>query len=296
MPTQKPNALSGIPPEAPESPAARERSHDRRKYLASRTAMLVGVGALGTPLAILLRSLGFRRFLLVDPKKHKESGIRTQCQPGDVGVAKVHALSRQLLALGAEAAVPLASAVEDIEPRCGGRVNVRSTLWNASGQRSRPRDAAAVLPTPGRTRLRVRNAELVGLPPVHDVVLCHLRLERRRFPFSRTNPLLRPGNRAPDRKPESSVVLRRELGRADPCPRSGAGSPARLGALASTVELYADVPGGRDQRTAASGVLRMPKATPGSGASDLAADGRELHGPSRAQWLPGEAMLASRLR
>jgi len=99
--------------------------------------MLVGVGALGTPLAILLRSLGFRRFLLVDPKKHKKSGIRTQCQPGDVGIAKVHALSRRLLDLGAEAAVPLASAVEDIEPGWAGPdAVVVSTCDRLSGTRA----------------------------------------------------------------------------------------------------------------------------------------------------------------
>ena len=79
------------------------------------TAVLVGVGVVGRELARALASLGFLRFLLVDPKRYRTSNVGTQCTKGDVGRPKVEAMARDLQAPGVRV-VPFHGYVEDLPP------------------------------------------------------------------------------------------------------------------------------------------------------------------------------------
>ncbi|MCZ6796006.1 MAG: ThiF family adenylyltransferase [Planctomycetota bacterium] len=88
---------------------------DRRKRDRAEI-FLVGLGALGGPLALFLLGLGFRRFVLCDPKSHRESNVGTQCERQDVGVRKVRRVARELRAGGASSVVAWPTPVEFVEP------------------------------------------------------------------------------------------------------------------------------------------------------------------------------------
>ncbi len=84
------------------------------------TVVLIGVGAIGTPLALYLLNLGFRCFVLFDPKCHKEANVITQCSPSEVGRLKVKAAARRLRRAGAAIVLAWPSFVELVEPGWAG--------------------------------------------------------------------------------------------------------------------------------------------------------------------------------
>lgn len=83
--------------------------------LAACPVVLVGVGAIGRPLAEQLAYLGFRRFVLIDPKYYRERSVASQCEPHEIGRPKAAVVAERLMSLGAEA-IPLTADVDDVEP------------------------------------------------------------------------------------------------------------------------------------------------------------------------------------
>ncbi len=89
---------------------------DARRLFATWEVALIGLGSIGTPLALYLANLGFRRFVLYDPKRHKAANVRTQCAEDEVGAFKVKAAAARLRAAGAERVIAWPSFVELVEP------------------------------------------------------------------------------------------------------------------------------------------------------------------------------------
>ena len=81
-----------------------------------REVFIVGLGAIGAPLATYLLNLGLQRFVLCDPKLHKPENVRSQCELDEVGRRKVKTASRQLRRLGAKTVVAWPLFVEHVEP------------------------------------------------------------------------------------------------------------------------------------------------------------------------------------
>lgn len=90
------------------------------RALRAVTICLIGLGAVGRPLARELFALGARRFILCDPKRYRPqqaaTGPEGQCRPDEVGELKVKVVARELCAAGATSAVALPCPVETVEP------------------------------------------------------------------------------------------------------------------------------------------------------------------------------------
>jgi hypothetical protein len=74
------------------------------------TAVFVGGGAVGRPLAEHLAFLGMKRCFVVDPKRYKPQSRVSQCEAEDVGRFKAEVVAARLQRLGVDAA----ALVEDI--------------------------------------------------------------------------------------------------------------------------------------------------------------------------------------
>jgi len=77
--------------------------------------MLVGLGAIGRPLALNLAYLGMKRCVLVDRKRYKPQSRVSQCEPGEVGREKAIVVSELVRALGVDA-TGLAEDIEYLAP------------------------------------------------------------------------------------------------------------------------------------------------------------------------------------
>ncbi len=77
--------------------------------------VIVGLGSIGAPLARNLRQLGFRRFVLIDPKTYRESSLGWQCGPDDLGRFKVDVTADELRASGASV-LAFAESLDSVDP------------------------------------------------------------------------------------------------------------------------------------------------------------------------------------
>jgi hypothetical protein len=112
--------------------------------LAGLTAVMVGVGSVGSLVAAALLSLGVRKFVLLDPKKFRRESVVSQCEESEVDELKVRAVARRLRRLYASV-VALPLPVEFLEPGWAGPDSiVVSCTDTKAGQRAANRLALAM--------------------------------------------------------------------------------------------------------------------------------------------------------
>ena len=124
---------------------SRQESLVPRSELASMTATVIGVGAIGRQVAIQLASLGVRRLQLVDFDVVEATNITTQGYlETDLGLAKVEATARSIQQIDSQVETtlvhdrfrPLLSVGEAIFC-CVDSISARSAIWRGAGNRCR---------------------------------------------------------------------------------------------------------------------------------------------------------------
>lgn len=75
-----------------------------QKRLAEATALIVGLGGLGSPAALYLAAMGIGRLLLVDPDTIAEANLHRQplYSPAELGQHKIDSLAQTLQRLRAD--------------------------------------------------------------------------------------------------------------------------------------------------------------------------------------------------
>jgi hypothetical protein len=83
--------------------------------VAETPVVLVGTGAVGRPLANLLTTSGFQRFLLVDPAIYAHRNLRTQCSPSELERPKAIATAEDLQSLCVTDVQARVCGIEDLQ-------------------------------------------------------------------------------------------------------------------------------------------------------------------------------------
>jgi hypothetical protein len=86
------------------------------RCVAGTPVVLVGAGAVGRPLAGLLATSGFQRYLIVDPRTYGQRHLLTQCTQQEIDRPKAEVTAEDLRALGVADAEARACGVEDLQP------------------------------------------------------------------------------------------------------------------------------------------------------------------------------------